>query len=306
MWREFIIFAIAFGLGTSVGAVGFGGALRSPGEVAAPASQRQGSTPAGPADSVAADLPARAGVGKLDTGQPAVPDAPGSRQVQQQLDTMAERWAELSDRFEQLQAQVASLEAGLGVPPALPLAELPDGEPDSGVPGVASAGDQRAALRTAGVADTLADDLIRRQARKDMARLDLQDRASREGWFRSERYFEALEDIDEAEFDIRAEIGDEAYDRYLFGIGESNRIRVSSVIPGSQAERSGLLPGDVIERYDGRRLFSPGELRSATTQGMRDEFVAVQIRRGDGRVDTWLQRGPLGVHIGGARAAPDG
>lgn len=301
MWRELTIFAIAFGLGTSVGAVGFGGALRSPGEVAV--QPREGSTSVDPIDPAPADTRDRVVSG---TAMPPATGAPGSPEVQRQLDAMAERWAELAERFEQLQAQVASLEAEFGAPPALPLSEMPDGGLDSGLAPAAAAGDQRAALSAAGVPDTLAEDLIRRQARKDMARLDLQDRASREGWLRSDRYFEALEELDGGDFDIRAEIGDEAYDRFLFSIGESNRIQVSSVIPGSQAEKSGLMPGDVIERYDGRRLFAPGELRSATTQGMRDEFVAVQVRRGDGLIDTWLQRGPLGVRIGGARAAPDG
>lgn len=45
---------------------------------------------------------------------------------------------------------------------------------------------------------------------------------------------------------MRAEIGGQAYDRYLFETGDVNRVKISGLILGSTAEQSGLMPGDII------------------------------------------------------------
>jgi S1-C subfamily serine protease len=104
--------------------------------------------------------------------------------------------------------------------------------------------------------------------------------------------------------DLRRELGDNAYDRYLFNTGVPNRVRVTSVMQGSAAHDAGLLPGDVIEAYDRLQIYDGRELREATTAGIRDESVPVVIRRGEIVLDAWLPRGPIGISLERVRVMP--
>jgi S1-C subfamily serine protease len=105
---------------------------------------------------------------------------------------------------------------------------------------------------------------------------------------------------------LRDEVGTDVYDRCLFETGEDNRILVDSVIPGSAGDESGLLPGDVIERYGDEPIFGFGDLRGATTEGEPGELVPVQVRRSGGMVELWLPRGPLGIRLDSTRVEPMG
>ncbi len=157
--------------------------------------------------------------------------------------------------------------------------------------------DRRFALVTAGVPETTAEEIVWRQSELELERLELRDQATREGWFRTDRYFESLRALNAEGLDLRAEIGEQAYDQYLFQTGESNRVEISALIPGSAAEQSGLMPGDIVESYGGEPVFSVSDLRNATTQGSRDEMVPVYIRRGDSFIEASVPRGPMGVRV---------
>jgi hypothetical protein len=169
----------------------------------------------------------------------------------------------------------------------------------------ATAGDRRSALITAGVPEPAADDIVWRQSTWDLERLELQDQAIREGWHRTERYYQALRDLEQDAVDFRTEIGDQAYDRYLYQTGEDNRVRVASVIPGSEAELAGLAPGDIIESYGDGRIFNFTDLRNSTATGERGELVPVVIQRGDLFIEALVPRGPLGVRIEADRLPPN-
>jgi S1-C subfamily serine protease len=211
---------------------------------------------------------------------------------------MTAGWTRLQEAIMRLDGRVSGLEKRLGGASAATDAGSPERP--------ATAEDRRAVLTGAGVAEDLAADIVWREAQYELDRLELRDLAIREGWFRSDRYREELARVEREKPDLRAEIGDDAFDRYLFGAGEDNRVRISSVIAGSSAETVGLNPGDLIERYDGNRVFSFTELREATTGGDRGELVPVEIRRADGRRDQlWLPRGPLGVRMDLIRTDPD-
>jgi hypothetical protein len=165
---------------------------------------------------------------------------------------------------------------------------------------------RRGALEQAGVGPQRAADIVWREAQHELDQLDLRDQAVREGWFATDRYREELQRLRDQRPDMRAELGDEAYDRYLFAAGEENRVQISSVIPGSAADGAGLMPGDLIETYDGARIFNLPDLRGATADGERGELVGITIRRADGStVEAWVPRGPLGIHLDLARARPD-
>ncbi len=278
-----------------------------------------------PADAAGVNLPAQLPMAKAETQAPILGKAvlaaadgqpqqrppleaepAGARpqtELKQQIGALLANWGEMEQQLERLRQRVRALEQETARAQA-ETAPKTSGETANPVP-ADTPEQRRAALVEAGIPLLEAEEIVWRQAEIDMNRLELQDRAIREGWFRSDRYFAELRQLNKDRLDLRAEIGDEAYDRYLFGTGQANRVQVSSVIPGSPAEQIGLLPGDVIESYGGERLFSFSDLRNATTQGERDEQVAIQIRRGGGLVETWIPRGPMGVRLDTSLNSPD-
>ncbi len=138
----------------------------------------------------------------------------------------------------------------------------------------------------------------------EMQRLYLRDQAVREGWLGSTRYREELRELSRRQNEIRTDLSPEDYDRYLYALGRPNRIGVNSVLTGSPADQAGLRAGDQILSYDGSRVFSPGEIRRATSAGTRGEVVAVEVLR-DGQPQLiYVPRGPLGVQMSASVTKP--
>ena len=164
--------------------------------------------------------------------------------------------------------------------------------------------EQRNALLRAGVTADVAEDIIWRRAQVSLERLDLRDQAIREGWLNTDRYREELRKINQQRVSVRDEIGVDVYDRYLFETGQDNRVLVDSVIPGSAGEDSGMLPGDVIERYGDQPVYDFRDLRTATSDGERGELVPVTVRRGRELVELLLPRGPIGIGLDATRIDP--
>ncbi len=136
--------------------------------------------------------------------------------------------------------------------------------------------------------------LKKRASEIEMERLYLRHQARREGWLRTPEYYEAVRELRQG---MKEELGEDAYDRFLFASERSNRLLVDSVMESSPAEQTGLQPGDIIFRYDGSRVFSYRDLRDATTRGEMGETVPVEIRRGGEVLEVDLPRGPLGVRL---------
>ncbi|MCP3866823.1 MAG: PDZ domain-containing protein [Gammaproteobacteria bacterium] len=166
--------------------------------------------------------------------------------------------------------------------------------------------DRRNALIASGVGRTSAGEIVARQSRLELERLELQDVAFREGWYQSSRYFEALRELNADRVDLRTEISERAYDEYLYRTGKTNRVKIISVIPGSAAELSGLEVGDVIETYGDDVIYEYSDLRSATGEGVRGETVPVLIRRGDHYLESDISRGPMGVRLESLSIPPGG
>ena len=136
--------------------------------------------------------------------------------------------------------------------------------------------------------------LKKRVSEIEMERLYLRHRARREGWLRTPEYYEAVKELRQG---MNEELGDDAYDRFLFASERPNRLLVKSVMESSPAEQTGLQPGDIIFRYDGSRIFSSRDFRDATTRGEMGETVPMEIRRGGEILEVQLPRGPLGVRL---------
>ncbi len=98
---------------------------------------------------------------------------------------------------------------------------------------------------------------------------------------------------------IRAELGDENYERYLEANGWPTAARIGSVIGGSPGENAGLRAGDQITSYAGQRVFNLNEINNLTVQGTVGESVLVEVERDGSSVQLTIPRGPIGVSSSG-------
>ena len=222
----------------------------------------------------------------------------------------------LNRRNEALESRLASMAVTNAAAPAENLAEsdpmLPSGEvgDDSlaGRTGEEAPRDRRQAeldsLLAAGLDPQSVEEIRRRRDGFELSRLELIDRATREGWRDDERFDREIDSLEENRPDLREELGDEAYDRYLYEQGGGNRVGVASVMSGSVAERAGLESGDVIVSYAGERMFRLRELQSATRGGNYGESVQLSVRRDGEVVAIEVPRGPLGVTLNRTRREP--
>ena len=159
-------------------------------------------------------------------------------------------------------------------------------------------------LISAGVSESLADDILRRKSEQEYKQLELRDRAIRDGYFRSGQYYKELRELNSNALSLRNEIGDDAYDRYLYQTGQNNRVQVSSVMLGSPAEQTGIQQNDIILSYDNQKVFDWHEVRRVTTKGELGEYVMVDVLRDGQIINLMLPRGPLGVKLDSTRMEP--
>lgn len=155
-----------------------------------------------------------------------------------------------------------------------------------------------------GIDASLAEDIVRRKNSIELKRLALQDRATRDGYLNTQRYFDELVEINEQDITLREELGDERYDEYLFNSKQNNRIRISSVMLGSAAEQVGIQKGDIVLSYNNNRVFNWQELKDATSEGKLGEYVSISIYRNGEIYSFSVPRGPLGVQLGATRLEP--
>jgi membrane-associated protease RseP (regulator of RpoE activity) len=220
----------------------------------------------------------------------------------------------LADELALLRGELATL---VGVAPG-PDAELAAGgagaEPgDPRAPGAppadaaapASAGARPSfdalSLVASGYSSQEAERLRERWERLTLDRLELNNRALREGWLLEPRLQEEHRALDTV---FREDVGEEGYDAFLYATGQPNRVRVKEVIARSPASHAGVQPGDVIVSYDGERTFGARDLQLATAQGRRGDLVRIEVVR-DGRPLTLrVERGPLGIILQGSAEPP--
>ena len=161
--------------------------------------------------------------------------------------------------------------------------------------------DQKTAFENAliaiGVTAPRITDLRQRIEQMELQQIYLRNQAQREGWLGTSRYNEERRKLEDRDGVVRAEIGDESYDKYLYLSGEENRVAVQSVLAGSAAQAAGIQDGDIIFRYDHRRIFRWSDLTNLTATGRMGENVAVDVVRAGQPMTVYVPRGPLGVRL---------
>ena len=104
---------------------------------------------------------------------------------------------------------------------------------------------------------------------------------------------------------LRTELGESDYERYRTAMGQPTSVGVADVLASSPGERAGLMPGDQIVAYGGKRVFDVGELNALTLEGTPGESVVLDVRRDGQSVQLVMPRGPIGI-TGGFRGIPGG
>lgn len=225
-----------------------------------------------------------------------VSDTERIQMLEQQVEALTERIEELEGTVETGNDAEGQAENGV---PVIGSSSTVDTPVSSLSPAVTTAN-----LVKAGIDEELARDIVRRSNEIDLKLLELRDRASREGYFRSDRYAREASELREQNISLRDEIGDDYYDNYLYASGQTNRVKVASVMLGSPAETAGMRDGDLILNYDNRTMFNWNELQQATSRGERGEYVNVTVLRNGQLLNLWMPRGPLGIRLGSARVQP--
>ena len=74
---------------------------------------------------------------------------------------------------------------------------------------------------------------------------------------------------------------------------------VFDVKPGSQADKAGLLPGDILTHYDGQPITSHQELMNLAKVANNDKRsdILVVARRGNENVEVTFSGGPMGIRL---------
>lgn len=256
-----------------------------------------GAAPAAPAASRAATapVPARTPGAEIDDSVPAAQVDALARRLQQEIETRRA----LERRLGEVERRLAAF-SGERAAAATREQEAVD---EAAETAAARAWFDEAALLESGMDSGLANELKVFFEQIELDRLYLRDRAAREGWER-DRLREELRGLDDREQELKERLGETAYDAYLYASGQPNRVAVTSVLASAQAAQAGILPGDLIIRYDRERIYSWRDLRSATTGGNLAETVEVEVERDGDRLQFYLARGPLGIRMDSRSVAP--
>jgi len=269
----------SFVAGTLVGALAFAAAEHGVWAPAKPATQPAGRT----------EMTERSA--EVSTAKKAAVSAVSDR---------SDRWEAVEKALFVLSQRVTALETQRA---EVALDNAVEAEADTAVTAAGSM--DRDTLVAAGVDPGQATAILRRQNRLEMQRLELRDQASREGWLDSERFFEALRELEGDIGDLREEVGDDAYDRFLYLTDQPNRVVIASVIDESPAQVAGIEAGDRVLDYADSRIFAWSDLRNATRAGDRGEYVRMRIQRDGETLELLLPRGPLGVRLDSEQVDPD-
>jgi len=238
------------------------------------------------------------GAASRDTAAPAV--VLDLTELQRSLQDEIRARRTLEKKLDRLVRRVAEMGAAMEVSPGTVAAD-DAATNDSEVAGQGWFDEQ--ALIEGGMDSVQASQLKAYFEQLEMERLYLRDQAAREGWDRA-RLRDEFRQLDDKEESLRDQLGESAYDAYLYASGQSNRVAVTSVLASAQAGQAGIEAGDHILRYDNQRVYNWRDLRTATTSGDISDVVEVEVDRDGETLQFYLARGPLGIRMDSLSVAP--
>jgi C-terminal processing protease CtpA/Prc len=148
-------------------------------------------------------------------------------------------------------------------------------------------------LVAAGFDPTTADWVLTRESELQMQALRSRYEAGRKGstvdFYRQSSEFRSQ---------LRQELGDARFERYLQANGESLHVTIGTVLDSSPAQSAGLRVGDRIVSYGGERIYSMTDLTQQILQGVPEEQVVIEFLRDDMPMQVVLPRGPVGISGG--------
>lgn len=221
------------------------------------------------------------------------------------LDREVEERLRLEEEVTELKTRLASLEKRLS--DSLPAAATADARQQvTGARGGGTRGEiSENSFLSAGFDQEQATYYQRLYDESVMAQLYLRDRARQEGWLGGERYDQELTALPANLSNLRRQMDEETYARYLYALGRPNQVRIQRVLTGSQAEAAGLRDGDVLVRVDGQRIYAAGEVRRVSREPGESATVALEVLRNGRRIQTYLPRGPFGISMASDSILPD-
>lgn len=206
----------------------------------------------------------------------------------------------IEDELFVLYEVIESLEAGSEAPPAAaetgrveipgrdnPAGRLGDGWPTAGRDDIER---RRAALTAAGFPADRADWILKRESE-----LRMQAMQARFEQMQSGEPPGPADRLRTPDSQLRREIGDTQYERYLEATNRPTSVNVRQVLATSPASSAGLQPGDRITHYDGERVFTTSDLTRQALAGRFGENVVVDIVRDGVPMQVVMPRGPLGI-----------
>ena len=237
------------------------------------------------------------------TGKTPDPGLPTDNVLEAALNGLrADLQREIEDR-KALEMRVAELNAAIAVQKAGTLIAAPRDAETPGSDETPLVGLD--ALLYAGIDTGTATWLQEQIDAMEMDELWLTDRATREGWRGSGRYLKEKRAIRARLASLRDELNnDDTWDRLLYATNRKNRVILQHIMHNSPAEQYGLQEGDNIISYNGQRIFTSGELLTATTEGQTGTTVLVEVERDGQRLNLSLPSGPIGGRILPARVRP--
>lgn len=209
--------------------------------------------------------------------------------------------ADASDRPESPRERIAAAVNGGDGPFAERVRErFPGGLPQN-IDELERARDERQLERyvEAGLSPERAQWIMQREDELRMEVLQAQYDASRSGASREEIANMSLTGL------LREELGDADYEKYLEGTGRPTTISVREVLTNSPAQGAGLMPGDEIVAYNGKRVFEMGELNALTYEARPGEAVAIEVLRDGQTMQVYVESGPIGISGGGRATRRD-
>lgn len=97
---------------------------------------------------------------------------------------------------------------------------------------------------------------------------------------------------------LRQELGDASYERYLDATGQSTSIGVQRVMDGSPGQAAGLQTGDELIAYAGERVFNISDLNQLILEGAPGQPVVMDVLRDGQQIQLYVPRGPIGITSG--------